>query len=152
MLKHYFTILSICLLSFQCFAQSPFYSQVKFIKEETTTNSLTVEVIGFGKNQTKSEENCAYNLFMTIFFRGIPNSPSPSPLLGPDESVYFTANQNYFKSFFRQKKYNSFINSRNCLKIEKVNKRKQVTCRYKVNIPGIINELKSSKLLKEYGF
>lgn len=134
------------------FPPKSFDSQVILVPDQTNANVITMKVIGSASNQINAEEDAAKDCFRTIFFRGIPQSSYSSPLIGTQEITIVNSNEKYFKTFFEGKRYLSFIVSRNCGSIVKVNKRIQVTCLISVNVSLLKEDLKNYKLITDYGF
>lgn len=134
------------------FPPKSFDSQVILVPDQTNANVITMKVIGSASNQINAEEDAAKDCFRTIFFRGIPQSSYSSPLIGTQEITIVNSNEKYFKTFFEGKRYLSFLVSRNCGSIVKVNKRIQVTCLISVNVSLLKEDLKNYKLITDYGF
>lgn len=134
------------------FPQKSFDSQVLLVPDQTNANVLTMKVIGSASSQNNAEEDAAKDCFRTIFFRGIPQSSYSTPLIGTQEINIVNSNESYFKTFFEGKRYLSFLVTRNCGSIVKVNKRKEVTCLIGVNVSLLKEDLKNFKLITDYGF
>jgi hypothetical protein len=134
------------------FPPKSFDSQVILVPDQTNANVITMKVIGSASNQINAEEDAAKDCFRTIFFRGVPQSSYSSPLIGTQEINIVNSNEKYFKTFFEGKRYLSFLVSRNCGSIVKVNKRIQVTCLISVNVSLLKEDLKNYKLITDYGF
>ena len=134
------------------FPQKSFDSQVLLVPDQTNANVLTMKVIGSASSQNNAEEDAAKDCFRTIFFRGIPQSSYSTPLIGTQEINIVNSNESYFKTFFEGKRYLSFLVTRNCGSIVKVNKRKEVTCLIGVNVSLLKEDLKNYKLITDYGF
>ena len=134
------------------FPPKSFDSQVILVPDQTNANVITMKVIGSASNQINAEEDAAKDCFRTLFFRGIPQSSYSSPLIGTQEITIVNSNEKYFKTFFEGKRYLSFLVSRNCGSIVKVNKRVQVTCLISVNVSLLKEDLKNYKLITDYGF
>jgi hypothetical protein len=150
------TLTSIVILTLvitECKTKSPmFYSEVKFIADKTVTNSSTFEVNGYGPTKLAAEDNACKNLFMALFFRGIAESTQIKPLIGTDDQTTLKINKPYFDSFFGQKRFLSFISFKSCSNFQKEKKNNRITCKISVNIPLLRQDLKTNKILSDYGF
>ena len=134
------------------YSQKTFRSEIKVIKEETTSNKLTVEVIGYGFLHLTAEKEAMEDLFKSIFFRGIPGSPSLKPLIGTNEVEIMKSNQDYFNNFFENKRFLSFINEKECTKLKGMGSRRKLKCLLSVDIQTLKDDLKTNKIISDYGF
>ena len=134
------------------FPPKSFDSRVTLVPDQTTANVITMQVVGSASRQNNAEDDAAKDCFRTIFFRGVPESSYKMPLIGTQEISIVNSNEAYFKSFFENKRYLSFIVSSNCGSIVKINNRKEVTCIMGINIALLKEDLKNYKLITDYGF
>lgn len=148
-----FTILLCCLtVSLNSYSQDKFRSEIKVIKEETTSNKLTVEIVGYGIIRLSAEKEAMEDLFKSIFFRGIPGPFNFKPLIGTNESEITSSNQDYFIKFFDNKRFLSFINEKECTKLKGFVSRRKLKCILSVDIQILKDDLKTNKIISDYGF
>lgn len=133
-------------------AQENFHSQIQVVENGAYPNHLTVKVTGFGKNQLIAENQAMKDLFMTLFFRGIPESPATSPLINSNETEILNKYKKYFNQFFDNSRYSSFINKLECSQLVKINKQKRLNCIISINIQSLKDDLRSNKIITDYGF
>jgi hypothetical protein len=147
------SILLYCLLiCINSYSQNTFRSEIKVIKEETTSNKLTVEVIGYGFLHLTAEKEAMQDLFKSIFFRGIPGPYSLKPLIGTNEVEIMKFNQIYFNNFFEKKRFLSFVNEKECTKLKRIGSRRKLKCLLSVDIQTLKDDLKTNKIISDYGF
>ena len=149
----------ICLVFFSCillninvYYQNSFRSEIKIINEETTANKLTVEVIGYGILHLTAEKEAMNNLFRSIFFRGIPGSNSFKPLIGINEELIVSSNKRYFDDFFEKNRFLTFVNEKECTNLKGFGSRRKLKCVLSVDIRTLREDLKSNKIIYNYGF
>ncbi len=149
-----FQLIVLCLFfaSINLYSQDSFRSEIKVIKEETTSNKLTVEVVGYGFLHLTAEKEAMTDLFKSIFFRGIPSSPSIRPLIGTNESEIIASNKEYFNNFFDNKRFLSFVNEKECTKLKGLGGRRKLKCLLSVDIQTLKDDLKTNKIISDYGF
>lgn len=70
---------------------------------------LEIRVLGYGANEVESIQDAQIRAIETLFFRGIPNSNISNPLIGYGENKLKMENSTFFRDFFGNKKYLTFI-------------------------------------------
>ncbi len=140
------------LLNNKVYSQTSFRSEIKVVKEETTVNRLTVQVVGYGFIHLTAEKEAMKNLFSSIFFRGIPGSSTPKPLIGVNEELIYSSNKQYFDDFFEKNRYITFVNEKECTKLKGFGSRRKLKCILSVDIQSLKEDLQSNKIIFNYGF
>lgn len=117
--------------------------------------TLSLRVIAYGKKAKEATINAEQSAIKAILFRGIPGSNQvEKPLIGVDEEKILKENKKYFKGFFEEQRYSSFILSN--IPISKftkdVTKKKCITVDLKVNLQALRSDLEQHKIIRKFGF
>jgi hypothetical protein len=151
-MKIYIFSLLLVFQSLSTYSQNNFRSEIKYLNYDEVKGKIFFEVVGYGSKYLKAERDVMENLFSTIFFRGIPNSPSLKPLIGYSEKEIISSNKTYFQSFFDKKRYLTFLNEKDCSVLSNRGKRRKLKCFISVDIQALRDDLRINKLISDYGF
>ena len=118
------------------------------------TGTITLQSSGYfkgGSSQFDAEFEAEKNAFETILFRGIPGSQISSPLISLNESETKSKHKDYFKSFYTDKRYRTFIVSSNL--ISKGNNKgfQKAVVMIKINYKALRKDLESKSILRKFG-
>ncbi|WP_299017105.1 hypothetical protein [uncultured Polaribacter sp.] len=107
----YITIMAICTLIISCGSknQVAFFPTSEVTYLDYTGDILSVRVLGYGVDESTAIQDAQIRAIETLFFRGIPNSNIAKPLIGYNENELKRKHSYYFRDFFTNKKFLSFI-------------------------------------------
>lgn len=117
--------------------------------------TLSLRVIAYGKKTKETAINAELSAIKSILFRGIPGSNQvEKPLVGIDEENIRKEHKKYFKVFFEEQRYSSFILSNIPIMgfAKDATKRKCVTVDIKVNLQALRSDLEQHKVIRKFGF
>jgi hypothetical protein len=118
--------------------------------------TINVSSIGYGKKMGDIEEvkkNAEINAFNTLLFRGIPGTDLQNAMLGTNESEIKSKNSDYFKSFFNNNRYRTFIMSSNpTSSLFKEKGYNKITIVMKINIYSLRKDLEQNGVIRKFGF
>jgi hypothetical protein len=129
----------------------PYSGEVNFLYKDTQ-GTIGVKSTGYGKNQIEAVADAQKNAFKVILFRGIPGTDLNVPLLENENDAY-SKNGAYFKKFFDQGNYKTFMmsstESSNLIKMKGTNK---ITVDVKINYNSLRKDLEYNQLIRKFGF
>lgn len=117
--------------------------------------TLSLRVIAYGKKAKEAVVNAEQSAIKSILFRGIPGSNQvETPLVGIDEENIRKDHKKYFKVFFEEQRYSSFILSNISIMgfAKDATKRKCITVDIKVNLQALRSDLEQHKVIRKFGF
>lgn len=117
--------------------------------------TLSLRVIAYGKKAKEAAINAEQSAIKSILFRGISGSNQvEKPLVGIDEEKVRKEHKKYFKVFFEEQRYSSFILSNISVTgfAKDITKRKCVTIDIKVNLQALRSDLEQHNVIRKLGF
>ncbi len=121
-MKYIKVIITILVLAFftQCkTSQVAYFPNAELVYINSEGDQLTLRMLGYGVNEQAAIFNAQINAFDNLFFRGIPNSPYNTPLIGTDEGMLKNKNASYFQNFYGGKRLLNFINGYSLIAADK---------------------------------
>lgn len=164
-------ILTILILVFFAKCKTPqvsYFPNAELEYLNTEGDQLTIRMLGYGIDEQAAIFDAQTNAFDNLFFRGIPNSPYNTPLIGIDENTIRNKNIKYFNEFYGNKRVLNFINRYTLIASDKTNilaqkitnksiKQKQVESiaafiEITINITSIRKDLENNKIIRAFGY
>lgn len=144
-----FFLLSILSLIFGCLHSLAQY-QVNCI--DTSGETMTFRVVGYGKNAKVASRNAELNVIKAIMFEGIPNSQQHIPMVPETESTTMKKHGKELSSFFDGQYQSEITRSVIVRKFGKdINKQKSITLDVTVNIRALRNKLERIGVIRKFG-
>lgn len=129
----------------------PYTAEVNFLYKEAQ-GTIVVKSTGYGKNQTEAVEDAQKNVFKVLLFKGLPGTELNIPLI-ENENDAKSKNSEYFKKFFEQGNYKTFmmssIESSNLIKMKGT---KKITVDVKMNYSSLRKDLEQNQLIRKFGY
>ena len=141
------------IIAFQFFIGQNKNNYAEVTALESNQNTLTVNSIGYGRNLKDANANAEKNAFSVLLFKGIPQTPYNIPFIS-NESEARNANNAYFKKFFEEGYYKTFIMSsipRSDKLIKGVNG-KSLSVDITINCNSLRKDLEQLGLSRKFGF
>ncbi len=149
--------------------QVAFFPTSEITYQDYSRDILTIRVLGYGGNENTAIEDAQIRAMETLFFRGIPNSSISKPLIGYNENEIKQRNTTYFKDFFRQRRFLTFISEtlyvggqKQKVIATKIDKKKGaqqgmvdalvVAVDVLINVKPLRKDLEESKVIRKFGF
>lgn len=140
------TILSVIIGCLHSFAQY----QVNCI--DTTGETMTFRVVGYGKNAKAASRNAELNVIKALMFEGIPNSQQHIPMVPETESVAMSKYGKVLSPFFDGQYQSEITRSVIVKKFSRdINKQKSITLDVTVNIRALRNKLEEIGVIRKFG-
>lgn len=99
------------ILTFGLFSCSPRIiiptGEVNYIS--TGDGTISLNSVGYGKNEGEAFMNAELNAINALLFRGIPSSEQKTALIGSNESDIRFKYKNYFNEFYSNYRYKTFV-------------------------------------------
>ena len=126
-------------------------AEVNFLyKEEQGT--IAVKSTGYGKNQSEAVADAQVNAFKVLLFNGLPGTELNVPLI-ENEFEAKSKNSNYFKKFFEERNYKTFImSSTESSNLIKMKGTKKITVDVKINYNSLQKDLEQNQLIRKFGY
>lgn len=130
----------------------PTYSgEVNFLYKEAQ-GTIAVKSTGYGKNQAAAVSDAQINAFKVILFKGIPGTELNAPLI-ENENEAKLKNSAYFKIFFDESKYKTFMmSSTESSNLIRVNNEKKIVVDVKINYNSLRKDLEQNNIIRKFGF
>lgn len=147
------TIFIMAIIGLQsCSPTLPLYSsEVDFINKEST-GTITLKSNGFGKDMDDAITDAQISAFNILLFRGIPATELNVPLVENEKDAK-SKNPEYFKNFFEQGNFRSFImSSRQSSDLLKVKGGKSISIEVKINFNSLRKDLEQNNVIRKFGF
>lgn len=148
----YIYLIILILIFGNCSPKNFSSSEVNFISGNHTVLSLRAK--GKGINVQEARENAEKNAVSTLLFRGIPDSEIRQAMIGTNESEIMVKYMDYFKKFFDEKRYKTFImSSESVADLGRVEKgmRGQVID-VKINLQALKDDLELNRVIRKFGY
>lgn len=125
--------------------------EVNFLYNEAQ-GTIAVKSTGFGKNQTQAVSDAQINAFKVFLFKGLPGTELKVPLI-EDESDAKSKHSDYFKKFFEQGNYKTFMmSSTESSNLVKMKGTKKITVDVKINYNSLRKDLEQNQLIRKFGY
>ena len=152
-MRNNFYIMIIILTIFGCSPKVVNYetSEVNFISKETN-GTITLKSLGYGNNLETAVANAQIKCFDVLLFKGIPGTELNVPLI-ENEIVAKQNNSNYFKKFYEQNYYKSFImSSTESSNLIDLKTGKKIFVDIKINFNSLRKDLEQNNIIRKFGF
>ena len=152
-MRNNFYIMIIILTIFGCSPKVVNYetSEVNFISKETN-GTITLKSLGYGNNLETAVANAQIKCFDVLLFKGIPGTELNVPLI-ENEIVVKQNNSNYFKKFYEQNYYKSFImSSTESSNLIDLKTGKKIFVDIKINFNSLRKDLEQNHIIRKFGF
>jgi hypothetical protein len=152
-MRNNFYIMIIILTIFGCSPKVVNYetSEVNFISKETN-GTITLKSLGYGNNLETAVANAQIKCFDVLLFKGIPGTELNVPLI-ENEIVAKQNNSNYFKKFYEQNYYKSFImSSTESSNLIDLKTGKKIFVDIKINFNSLRKDLEQNHIIRKFGF
>lgn len=117
-----------------------------------TEQTISVRVIGVGKNEEQAIINAEQKIFDVLFFRGLPESQQKMPMVGSDESAEKSKNKKYFDKFYEGQRHKTFVMSSIPISgLIKYKGSKSITVDVKVNLSALRSDLETFGVIRKFG-
>lgn len=149
-LKSILTIILLSLISCGPKLQSN-SGEVNFLYKDAE-GSIAVKSVGYGTNRENAVIDAQKNAFKILLFRGIPGTDLNVPLID-NENEAKLKNTNYFKNFFEEGNYKTFMmSSTESSNLVKVNGVKKIVIDIKINYNSLRKNLEQNQLVRKFGY
>jgi hypothetical protein len=115
--------------------------------------TVTMRCIGTGKSSEDAQKQAEMNCFLVLLFRGLPESVQKTPMIGTDEYSILKEHADYFDSFFKGKRYKTFLMSSITaappVRLKK--KLNSLTVDTKINITSLRRDLENHGVIRKFG-
>jgi hypothetical protein len=129
----------------------PYSGEVNFIYKEAQ-GTIGLKSIGYGKNLQEAIIDAQKNSFNILFFKGIPGTELNIPLID-NENDAKSKHSDYFKKFFDQGNYKSFImSSTESSNLMKIKGGKKITIDLKINYNSLRKDLEQNQITRKFGY
>ena len=127
-------------------------AKVNFLEESDGT--ITARAIGVGSTQDDAINDAEKNTFDVILFRGLPNSDQKTALIGTDESEEKVRHKEYFKQFYLERRYKTFLMSSvpTSSLVEYEGGEKSIGVDIKINLISLRKDLEQNDIIRKFGF
>ncbi len=152
-MKHFsiLTLIALAGLTIACSKKTSPSATVNYLSGDDGTVSM--RCIGIGKSAEEAKIQAEINCFHVILFRGLPGSVQKIPMIGTDESLIMKEYEDYFDSFFKEKRYRSFLMSSvpatPSVRLKKKNT--SLTLDTKINLVSLRRDLESHGVIRKFG-
>lgn len=136
-----------------CISKKYISTGVEFVSE--ANGVIKLRSTGSGNDIKSAAIDAEINAVKIILFRGVPGSTYGNPLLSTDEQKIMDQHKNYFNTFFKEKRYGTFIRSGdNAIEIQsnKIAKTKTVLLVVEVNVQTLKKDLESFGVIRKFGY
>ncbi len=128
-----------------------YYGEVNFLYKEAQ-GTIAVKSAGYGKNQTEAVADAQINAFKVLLFKGLPGTDLNIPLI-ENENDASLKHVDYFKKFFEQKNYKTFMMSSTVSSnLIKMKGTKKITVDVKINYFSLRKDLEQNNIIRKFGF
>lgn len=137
---------------YSCSPKMQTYSgEVNFLYKEAQ-GTIAVKSTGYGKNQTEAVADAQINAFKILLFKGLPGTELNVPLID-NENDAKTKHSDYFKKFFEQGIYKTFMmSSTESSNLIKMKGTKKITVDVKINYNSLRKDLEQNQLIRKFGY
>lgn len=126
-------------------------AEVNFLHREAQ-GVISVKSTGYGKNQIEAVADAQINAFKVLLFKGLPGTELNLPLI-ENENDAKSKHSDYFKKFFEQGIYKTFImSSTESSNLIKVNGTKKISADIKINYNSLRKDLEQHQLIRKFGY
>ena len=140
------------LLSCSCNRQALPTAKVNYLSSKDGT--ITIKSIGVGSNEANAIMDAEKNAFNVILFRGLPASEQLNAIVGTNEAEEIEMHKEYFDSFYKEKRYQTFVMSSiptsSLIKLKGGGK--SISVDVKVNITALRKDLEQNNIIRKFGF
>jgi len=129
----------------------PYSAEVNFLYKEAQ-GTIAVKSTGYGKNQTEAVADAQKTAFKVLLFKGLPGTELNIPLI-ENENDAKSKNSEYFKKFFDQGNYRSFMmSSTESSNLIRLKGTKKITVDVKINYNSLRKDLEQNQLIRKFGY
>jgi hypothetical protein len=129
----------------------PYSGEVNFLYKEAQ-GTIAVKSTGYGKNQMEAVADAQKNAFKVLLFKGLPGTELNVPLI-ENENDSKSKHEDYFKKFFDQGNYKTFMMSSNeSSNLIKMKGTKKIIVDVKINYNSLRKDLEQNQLIRKFGF
>jgi hypothetical protein len=129
----------------------PYSGEVNFLYKEAQ-GTIAVKSTGYGKNQTEAVSDAQINAFKILLFKGLPGTELNVPLI-ENENDAKSKHSDYFKKFFEQGNYKTFMmSSTESSNLIKMKGTKKITVDVKINYNSLRKDLEQNQLIRKFGY
>lgn len=145
-------IVLVLLITNSCSFKTMPSAEVNYITSKEGT--ITMRAIGFGTNQEDAIIDAEKNAFNVLLFRGLPESEQKNALIGTNETNEKVKHKEYFKKFYTDKRYKTFmmssIPSSNLTKHK--GGKKRIAVDVKINLLSLRKDLEENNIIRKFGY
>lgn len=137
---------------YNCSPKLQTYSaEVNFLYKEAQ-GTIAVKSTGYGKNQIDAVSDAQKNAFKVLLFKGIPGTELNVPLI-ENENNAKSKHEDYFKKFFDERNYKTFMmSSTESSNLIKMKGTKKITVDIKINYNSLRKDLEQNQIIRKFGF
>jgi hypothetical protein len=145
-------IVSFLLIISSCSFKTMPSAEVNYISSKEGT--ITMRAIGFGTNQVDAIIDAEQNSFNVLLFRGLPESEQKNGLIGTNESTEKAKYKDYFRKFYTDKRYKTFlmysIPTSNLTRHK--GGKKSIAVDVKINLLSLRKDLEENNIIRKFGY
>ena len=117
------------------------------IKRKEESGTVIISCTGYAYNYSIASNNAQYNTFYQLMFKGLPGTEFSKPLIENEREARYTYPE-YFKKFFNQSYYVSYIMWSSISSVRKIAKGKfATTIEMKVNYYTLKKDLERNFII-----
>ncbi len=145
-------ILILLTTTYSCSIKTFPTAEVNYVSGNEGT--IIMRSVGVGSNQMEAIADAEKSAINVILFRGLPESVQKIALIGTSESEEMDKHKDYFKQFYDQKRYKTFIMSSIPVSdlIKQNGGQKIIAADVKVNLVALRKDLEQNNIIRRFGF
>ena len=136
-----------------CSIVSYSYAQYHSTVQSSTTSSVTMRVIGYGKNVKTASVDAENNAIKTLLFAGAQDTSYRLPFISDNKETIETNNKTFFDNLYKND-YKNFIESSVIVTAfgKDAQKRKCITMDICVRAEQLRKYLENNGIIRKFGF
>lgn len=134
--------------------KTAYYQTAKVVYLSGGNETVSMRSVGIGDNEQKAQIDAEMNAIDVLFFRGLPSSKQNSPLISIDEASAKAKHADYFREFYNNSRYKTFIiSSHPVTKLEKnADKTRSMAVDVTVNLKALRLDLENRGVIRKFGY
>ena len=130
---------------------TPYIAEVNFLYKDAQ-GTIGVKSVGYGKNNEDAIMDAQENAFNVILFKGLPGTEMNIPLV-ENEYEAKSRNPKYFKKFFNDQYYKTFLMSSNeSSNLIDLKNTKKISVDIKINYNSLRKDLEINQIIRKFGY
>lgn len=134
--------------------KTTYYQTANVVFLSGNNETISMRSVGIGDNEQKAQTDAELNAIDVLFFRGLPSSKQNTPLISIDEASAKAKHADYFREFYNNSRYKTFIiSSYPVTKLEKKdNKTRSMAVDITLNLKALRLDLENHGVIRKFGY